>query len=354
MKSVCCRAHNHDPVTSYAHTFDHPAVKKLRQDLVSGIRNPICEVCWRDEDLGMISTRQRSIQDKTMDQLQKEVERPQLKWLWIDPGNYCNLACRVCFPKFSVPLGIEWAEKWEDHRQLVVRRPDLSVIADQDLSAIEYVMILGGEPFLNLDHLHIIDRVIDQKNDKKFTIIYVTNNEKSMPDRLVTYLKSFESIKFQIVLSIDAVEDQFEYIRTKGHWSNFCANLQYLRDLQSKHDNLQISVNCTIGLLNCLYLDELYTWLHTHDIEASHITAAFVEGADHYSFRVLDQDRKKRVVDHLSQSRHDLNYVIGAIEQSDFDQELIGQFWKETAWTKHYHGLDVHQYLPRLTQLLLT
>lgn len=352
MKSICCRAKNHDPVTSYAHTFNHPAIQQLRQDLVNGIRNPICEVCWQDEDLGVRSTRQDSIVNKTPQEIQDEVGQPRLKWLWIDPGNYCNLACRSCFPTYSVPVGIEWAQKFQNSSMLMVSKPDLSLIDQQDFSAIESVMILGGEPFLNLEHLQIIDRVIDQKVTKNFTLRYVTNNTKRIPDRVIAYLEPSKLIKMILVLSIDAVGDQFEYIRTKGKWQDFCANFQYLRDLQSSYPNLIITVNLTISLLNCLYLDELYSWLQANGIGSRCITSAFVQGADHYSFRVLDPERKQRMITHLSRSRHDLGFVVGAIEKSDFDQNLIDKFWKETQWTKDYHGLDIHQYLPRLTQLL--
>lgn len=350
MQSICCRAQNHAPVSRYSDTFIHPDITKLRDDLINGVRNPICKVCWQDESVGITSTRQLSIKNKSLEQLQQEVDQPKLKWLWIDPGNHCNLACRTCFPDYSTTLGVEWIKKYDSKHLLQVKKSNLAVIANEDLSGIQTLMILGGEPFLDQTHFQVIDSIIAQKTHVVFTIIYITNNTKRIPDVLVGYLSRFPGINILIVPSLDAVDRPFEYIRTRGKWQEFLSNFEHLCHLRSSFPNLQIAANITIGLLNCLYLDHLYTWLH--DNKVKEITVSFVEGADQYSFKTLTLAQKNKVIDCLRQSTHDFDFVVKAIQSTEHQPDLIDVFWKDINWTKSYHGIDIDHYLPELAALL--
>lgn len=350
MQSVCCRAQNHAPVSKYSETFNHPDITQLRTDLINGIRNPICKVCWQDESVGITSTRQLSIRNKSLEQLQHEIDHPKLRWLWIDPGNHCNLACRTCFPDYSTTLGVEWIKKYDSKHLLQVKKSNLGVIANEDLSDIQTLMILGGEPFLDQTHFQVIDSIITQKSDVVFTIIYITNNTKKIPDTLVGYLSRFPGINMLIVPSLDAVGQPFEYIRTRGKWQEFSSNFEHLCELRSSFSNLQVAANITIGLLNCLYLDPLYTWLHDHKI--TEITVSFVEGADQYSFKTFTTEQKNKVIDCLGRSKHDFDFVIKSIQSTEHQPDLIDLFWKDIDWTKSYHGIDIDDYLPDLVALL--
>jgi len=338
---------------SYAESFNHPDIQQMRQDLLLGKRNPICRVCWSDENLGMVSTRQLSIKDKPIEVLEKEVTNPKLKWLWADPGNYCNFACRTCFSEFSTNLGVEQAKRYSNDNLLIVRKPDLSIMADQDLSEIDTVMILGGEPFLNLEHLAIVDAVIQQKQTKDFTVIYVTNNSKPLPNRVVEYLRLYPAIRVIIVLSLDAVEQQFDYIRTNGKWTDFEQNFKYLCDLKAQGLRLSFNVNTTISVMNLCYLDSLYDWMFTNRIDTqANLTTSFVEGCDHYSFKVLGAKQKSHMTEVLNHSRYDFTNVIQALNQSVFDQQLLDKFWQEIQWTQKQHNLTIERHLPKLLDLL--
>lgn len=352
MKSVCCRAQKHEPLNSYAESFAHPEIQKLRTDLLTGIKNPICNVCWKDEELGMTSTRQLSIQDKTIEDMQIEVDKPDLKWLWLDPGNYCNFACRTCFSEFSTRIGLEQSQRFNNSQLLMVRKPDLTIMSNQDFSSIETVMILGGEPFLNLDHLDIVDSIIKQKTTKTFTIIYVTNNSKRIPDKLVDYLRRYPDIHIIVVISIDAIGEPFNYIRTKGDWDEFVQNFQYLQELGTQGLNISINANITISVLNVLYLDNLYTWLEDNGVESSKITTSFVEGCPQYSFQILNQSQKQQIIERLMHSKNNLQNVIQAINNSAFDSALTDKFWQDVDWVCNHYDLDIYQYLPDLTDII--
>lgn len=350
MKSVCCRAEMHHPVHTYNETFSNADIQQLRADLLAGVKNPICRVCWYDESVGQISTRQDSIKNKSPQQLQAEIDQPKLKWLWIDPGNYCNLACRTCYPTFSTSVGVEWSRRYHNKNIIQIKKPNIDVLIDEDLSALETLMILGGEPFLDRKHFDLISSVISQKNCVEFNIFYVTNNIKRIPDQLLDILRQYPGIKLVVTASIDATGKQFEYIRTKGRWHDFSENMHHLISLSKVHPNLTYTANITISLLNCLYLDDLYQWLADHEI--SNITTAFVEGADQYSFMALSESQKQKLIKTLMESKHNLSFVAKSVATSAYDPLLIDRFWQDVEWTRSYYGLIIDDYLPKLVDLI--
>lgn len=349
MRSVCCRAVNHSPVDSYDHTFRHPEIQKLRQDLISGIKNSICEVCWRDEAVGLESTRQKSLIGKNVYQIQNEIQNPRLRWIWIDPGNYCNLSCRTCYPTFSTSLGVEWSKRYQNRNIMMVKKPDLSPIVTEDLSAIETVMVIGGEPFLNLEHLDLLHSIVAQGNSHNCSVIYVTNNSKKIPEPIQNFLADFKKIR--IILSIDAIDKPFDYIRTGGNWHEFEQNFSYLTDLKTRYSNLEIAFNITIGALNVLYLNKLYSWIQDHS-GSDQITTAFVEGADQYMFGIFSYRQKQQLIENLRASPFPLDYVIDMIIKSQFDVLSLEKFWQDAEWTKSFHKLDIVDYLPELIDLI--
>lgn len=351
MKSVCCRAKSHIPLNSYAQSFQNKDIIQLRQDLVNGVRNPICEVCWHAENMGVESTRQDSIKYKSLQDIEKEIAEPSLKWLWLDPGNACNLACRTCFPGFSSTVGMEWSKKFPKNAKVkIIKRPDLDVIVNEDLRHIQVLMILGGEPFLDRQHHAVIEAVIKQQSRPQFNIIYVTNNTNPIPQELLKYLEDHSGVQIRIVLSIDAIDRPFEYIRTKGIWRDFVRNFDNLKSLQKIYHNLNIGANVTISLLNCLYLDPLYQWLRDNDIVK--FSTCFIEGAKQYSFSVLDLAQRDRLIKHLTESGFDFSWLIKQITSDQFDPALINEFWQDVEWTESYHQLAIGDYLPDLVDLL--
>jgi len=80
---------------------------ELRQSHLDGERNPICQRCWNEEDVGKESARLRFLKDYN-DQLENIIEKIKSKSyidgpmiLTMKNGNICNLQCRTCGPKDS-------------------------------------------------------------------------------------------------------------------------------------------------------------------------------------------------------------------------------------------------------------
>ena len=88
-------------------------IKQLRLDLIAGIKPDACSACWKlesaDNSRGQsvrIGTNKRVPIDKIQDRIKHaiehngEVTEPALDFQ-IMTGNLCNLACKMCSPRFS-------------------------------------------------------------------------------------------------------------------------------------------------------------------------------------------------------------------------------------------------------------
>ena len=210
-KWICClKTGNLD---SYDAANASEEVQNLRKDLLNGVKNPLCNQCWQTESVGLKSTRQTTLYGLTDAEVEDEVTNPRIKFLWLNGGSVCNLACRTCGPLWSSSLykeaidrhGSTWAK---------ITKQDVSPFINSDFSAIKQIMILGGEPFLNMEHVTLLEKIVADGHAKQCLLVYVTNNTKKVPDRIKNIAHEFRSTRLS--LSVDATAKQFNYVRSRG------------------------------------------------------------------------------------------------------------------------------------------
>ena len=115
----------------------------------------------------------------------------------------------------------------------------------------------GGEPFMSNDHIHLLQKVIHEGDPSKCQISYNTNGTYLPSNEVIELWKQFELVK--IYFSIDAVEEQFEYIRFPGVWAKIESNMTWWKNLIDPCVILEFNV--TVGVQNILYLPQLINWI---------------------------------------------------------------------------------------------
>jgi MoaA/NifB/PqqE/SkfB family radical SAM enzyme len=354
-KSTCCWA----KLSSAPATFDElknlEEIKNLQQDLINGVKNSLCQQCWSDESLGLRSMRQGFL-PKSTDGIQLEIQEKKLKYLTIDSGNVCNLACRTCGPGSISSFFKEYEVKklkfpyHNNYQNLTyVKKTDVDYLIAEDFSQIEIINILGGEPFQNLEHLQILETIIKQGYAKNCTLSYVTNGTVNLPNKIKNILYQFKHVS--ITLSIDAVGEQFEYIRTNGVWNTLLTNVEDFKLMSGNQPSIKLNAHPTVSALNILYLDELYAWYESNNF---YHTIVLCKRPQHYSFTIFNDQQKKIIIDQLKNSRFDMSSIIKHIEDVEFDATSLQQFYKEVEFTQDFKKLDINHYLPRLMTLLAT
>jgi wyosine [tRNA(Phe)-imidazoG37] synthetase (radical SAM superfamily) len=172
--------------------------------------------------------------------------------------NECNAACIMCSEQFSS----QWKKLNLKQKKVYDIVPSTSVedhfhtfLKHLDLTKLQKLKILGGEPFYNKVHSNILQLIPHPEN---VTLQYVTNGSIFPEQSIIDSWKKFH--KVVLVVSIDDIEQRYEYVRWPLKWHQLDKNLKSFVDLQ-KTINCKIFVNCTLNPLTIYYMKNLEQYL---------------------------------------------------------------------------------------------
>jgi MoaA/NifB/PqqE/SkfB family radical SAM enzyme len=337
---VCCvsRTNTNLRFDQFDEWWNGDVVKKLRQDLVNGVRNSACQECWHHEDIGVKSYRQKylvsnrnskeilsSIRDNNFDQVDTTPITVELTL-----GNKCNLKCIMCTSKSSDKI----QEEMEQHRDLFVEYnfKDFSLGKDfsygeteefvnfnkKILPGVTQLQLLGGEPLINNKFVDLLDLV----ENKKETAITFTTNGTLINERIIRVLKQFKSIG--ITVSIDNVNKPYEYIRTNSNFETVSKNVEILKTISTQ----PIEINAVINAVSVLNIIDLINYCEQNQFK---FTPIFMDRPWHLHVDIMPDDLKLKCLSKLrsyqSQSYQiDLDRICKFVENSTFDPVRFVRF----------------------------
>lgn len=282
------------------HTFEemmnNPDRKQLIDDLENGIYHDGCKRCWDDEKYHGESRRTRDLR------LGYE-EKPIVKYLELNLGNTCNLACRMC----GVGASIKW---FDEHRAIHdeggghsddkvykewVRTQYKSYEEEsmfwneleKSLPYVQQIDMYGGEPMLVKKQWETLKKSIELGYAKNQELSFNTNGT-IFREEYIDILKQFKRVV--ISFSIDGINDRFNYIRHHGDWKKVTDNVNNW--LKYKSDKIHFDVAITVTNLNIFYLDELIDWCLSMDLNPYFLD---VSHPDFYSPSNLPQSAKNSI-----------------------------------------------------------
>lgn len=354
VKHVCCWTASQDRTSrfeDFSQCVNADVVKKLQQDLLAGVKNPLCKTCWDHESLGLTSLRLMHLKDKSPQTIHDEVIHKQLKHLVIDSGNVCNLSCRTCSPESSSSLIKEFRAKSKVLAlapfATKIRHINPDRFKKENFDSIETIHVLGGEPFQNLNHLTLLKHVISIGRSSQCRLSYSTNGTVPLHEQIKQILGQFA--KVDISISIDAVGEQFEYVRTNAQWTATADNISDLIAWSRSDARIALVAHPTISCLNVLYLESLFEWYRSRGLDW---IIVFCESPKEYSFSIFDDHERHQLIDRLSASKFDTQPIIKQVQRSVFDGHARSRFYQQIEWTKTYKNLDASRMLPDLLALL--
>lgn len=351
-KHICCKIQSRRKYNSFDELSQSKEVKELRQNLLSGIKDPKCYECWNEDSVNKTSMRKWSLRNKTIEIIQDEISNPKLKHYILDSSNACNLACRTCGPWSSSTIVKERKEKakhekWKTIHIGDIKKTNVDSFCQENFSYVENIDVLGGEPLSNLEHFQVLEKIISQGHAGECLINYSTNGTIKIGDHHLDIMFKFKQVF--IMLSYDAIGKKAEYIRTGCSWPIVQENFERFKELRDQHKNLNLECHPTISALNIFYLDELFEWLESNNIGKFYDFCYYPE---EYSFQLFTDDQKKVLINHLKKSKFDMSPIISHIEKWNHDPALVKKFWDQVEWTEQYWGPKLEDYLPELYQLL--
>jgi organic radical activating enzyme len=214
---------------------------------------PECNSCKLMEDRNLESWRMRSNNkvnhsDDYSDPINIEIQ--------ID--DTCNAACIMC--------GDWTSTTWNEYNQKVLKlhgkHNNVDIISKRiesiknivNFDTVRRLSFLGGEPFKTSTHVEILKEI---KNPKNVKLHYITNASIFPDDETLKLLLSFQSLALNV--SIDGIDDHFNYIRWPLQWKQIVENLEKFNNLK-KHMNIHLVTSYTINPFNVFYTKEYSEW----------------------------------------------------------------------------------------------
>ena len=187
----------------------------------------------------------------------------------------CNHACVYCSPEYS--------SKWAT--ELNIQPPQVPEYRVQELKQLVYdkaeqlkhVYMAGGEPLLMKENLELLE-ILKQKNPN--VNLRVNTNLSKTGTKVFERICEFPNVHWTI--SVDEMEQEFEYIRYGGVWQDFLDNLEVIEQLDHK-----ITFNMLHHLLNYRSLFDTINFFKHRGFQNNSFVVGSLLGPDHLNARHL-------------------------------------------------------------------
>lgn len=262
-----------------------------------------CQTCQGNELSGIPSLRTGMLE---MFGKNEDLSGPQRLDLMFDIG--CNLACRTCGPDAST--------YWQKHLALnnisytgpskTSRVSDMiSILKTLDLSNLKMVVFCGGETLLGTGYWEVAQAIADMMPMAKhqLTLSFQTNGTQLIDPRYYELIEKFHLVKLNI--SLDAVGEQFEYLRWPASWQQVVDNIMLMRE--NLPVNVMFLIEETMSVFNLFYQNRLDAW--TKENFATNRLGDVVNHTRHIAYGAYSLDSLSQ--EYVDSLRHtDLNSLI--------------------------------------------
>lgn len=249
--------------------------KTLSINNSNNVKSMYCVRCWDKENSGLESKR---LVDLKLDLTYRKIKNDYKK---IDSalGDICNAACVVCGPDSS--------SLWQKFIPIkkIYNTSSIWSVCEQYLDKIVQLDFGGGEPWLNQidQQISVFDKLITAGYNKYVKIRYNTN-ASLYPTKLLDRLINFREV--EITLSIDDIEDRFEYNRWPLKWDKILTNIEQLKNLRNNNKNIKLTVNFTVSVFTWQRYQHFLDWANENDLK--NVNANILAYPEIYSIKSIN------------------------------------------------------------------
>ena len=258
--------------------------KDARKSMLAGKKHWACSKCWREEEGGMVSDRMQANKLMSMSNIEYLVNNTNEDGFFDMPprelrfvlGNVCNLQCQMCGPSNSSSWASLWTrvskkegfkvpKEWSDPTTYDwARKPIVWTKQFQPLMKYcQFMYLLGGEPFLAPEHYDLLQYCVDNNYSKNIVLRYNTNCTIPISSKTLRLWEHFKFVDMQ--LSIDAVEEQNDYIRYPSKWETIMKFTDFID--KETPENIGGGIFSTVSITNVYYLPELMDWVDSQNFK---------------------------------------------------------------------------------------
>ena len=253
-------------------------LEKLRQEFIADKQSPICNRCWHEEANDKKSLRLRlfdpvnytseysfidPINNNFIDKINDLSYLGGPEVLTIKNGNICNAKCRVCHPgdsnrwisdaaKLKEITGKQYYSIDQQERNWSDEQLEEILVLAKGLKRLE---LFGGEPMYNKQVARLLEKIVEHGYSKNIILYINTNGSVNIVEK-ISCIKDFKEV--EIGVSIDGINQQFEYIRHGIEYETVKNNILAWQKYFTDHNvTYYIDSISTVEILNIFYLPEL-------------------------------------------------------------------------------------------------
>jgi len=313
----CCEAQDtnfNEPGAAIEDTWNNDKYKELRRALTSNEIPSECDVCWHNEGSGVKSNRQQWFEDdwhnyKDLIKLNDDysVDNPPL-WIELKVSNFCNLKCIMCSTHSSYKRvqDLDIIEKYMGsgyHETRLLRPTTLfESINEWDgfWDTVKILQFTGGEPIINQEHYDLLESIpVHLRSTIKLRYASNMSHLTFKKYDLIEIWSQFKHVNIKV--SLDGVNDVYDYIREGGDWSKVEANLSVLNDIE----HIDIALGITIQAHNIFQMPEFYEYWKQSDIDLIFITANILQTPKILSPAVWPEPYRSAIINKLRKHEAD-------------------------------------------------
>ena len=354
---------------------NHQSLRQLRQEMMAGQRPTACDLCWKEEAIGITSKRLSMLEQYDMAALlamtdpDGVIDRDPLAYLDLRLGNLCNLKCRSCGPSDS--------SLWVDDHAEIMQQSNapttMSYYGSQTYDLVKTqrgweidstdfdwhndpafhawldtkitnglgrLYFTGGEPTVNRNHMRILTRIIELGRAGEMILEY-NSNMVAIPPKLIELWRHFKQVSLGI--SIDAIGPLAAYVRHPSRWEAVERNCDAIG--YGQVPNLSACLTPTISVLNVRHFIALTTWL----IDKSYFSVKkypswhLLHSPSYYSIQILPDAMKATITEEYEQFYRLIETRFGAGEANAVrhEYEHIIRFMHDKSTVKHLERLRI-------------
>ena len=264
----------------------------IKADMRAGVKFNRCSPCYDLEqeknNLDIISDRVfylkelRSVDNTLYDTTNFALHSVDIRW-----SNLCNFACVYCTPEFS--------SRWASEKNIIINTP--SDIKKQEFKnyifnradQLKHVYMAGGEPLLMKENLEFL-QLLKEKNPN--VNLRINTNLSKVDTRIFDLICTFKNVHW--IISLETIEEEYEYIRYGGKWEDFLDNLKKIQELNHK-----VSFNMLHFILNYLSIFDCIDFLKGLEFHNNSFIIGALSGPDYLNIRHLPDHMLKLVKEEL-------------------------------------------------------
>lgn len=348
---------------NYTEYFTSDYLNYIRTNILAGNKIAECSDCWKKEDAGLTSLRQKDLQahfgNKFNTSIKENiVNNPRILNADIKTGNLCNFSCGMCdsadssthyaraskqrdneFVVEAVKIYTDYGKiSVDEYFEKIKNRFSRSYPSEIDelleQGNLLHLKILGGEPFM---YPRLLQTLADQPLNikQKIKLSLTTNGSHDMVEAL-NALKDYKSI--WITVSIEGIGQTQDYIRKGSNWETVKQNIFGLRD----KTDVNLSLTSIVQALNLNHLRELIDFCNSEGLDNQY---SIIKVPTYLGLEILDSAYISNCVVHLPE----LSNYIG---EPQFNPKLKERFVRWVDWYEQDHKLKLEQVNPELWEYL--